>query len=284
MTQAELEEKIRSIEEQIQQAPSSLSEMKTNPSDGKLVVDSEGNQILDVFADLGETRFANLRIINNIPEKNVTCVFSQQLDFIKENEYSEQEATEYANSILQQLGIQDMGIIKSYFDGNFQTYNFTYTRLFEEIPVYNLSGKSGSDSQAYSVPWDHEKIDITIGANGITRFEWTSPYEIKEKITDNANLLSFPEIRQKIEDVFFTYYNEDSEFGENPPTDITYTVENLQLCLMRIEEKDSSDGLIIPVWLVCGKDYGNSETFHGINIAATSELLLIINAIDGSLF
>lgn len=284
MTKEELEEKIKSLQEQISVAPNDLSDMATTPSNGELIKNVDGSEMLDVFADLGETRFAHLRIINDVPGKDVSCMFSQHLDLIEKNNYTQQEAQDYADELLSKLGVNDMGVIYNRFFEHSQTYNLIYARLIDGNVVYNIQGNPQNKGSEYSVPWDHERIDISIGANGVTRFEWISPYEMRELITDDANLLPFDDIEKRISDIFFSFYTEETVFGDNPYIDITYNIENIQLCLIRIDEQDSEMGLIIPVWLICGKDYGESDMRYGINIAATSELLLIINAIDGSLF
>ncbi len=282
-TKESYEKQIAEMRGWMADAPVNLAAKNTKPSDGQLITNGD-KQTLRVFSDIGDIYFAELSVCNDISEKTVTCEFSRRTESDKENPYTKEDAKSIADKLLSDLGIEDMVIIKERFDNDSQEYVYRYSRMIDGSLIYNIEGKSMRNE--YGIPWDNESIMIHIGAEGVTRFTWTSPTGITEKVTDDAQLLSFPEIKERIEETFFQYYTETTIFGDKggEPKDINYNVKNIQLCYMRVDEQNTGAGLYIPVWLVCGSDDGQPDIRHNMNIAACSDTMLIINAIDGGLY
>lgn len=306
MTQEDLEKRIAELKKDIAKAPESLEDIALERSDGKLVHDDKlmgyPCEYIDINAELGGSRFANLKVINDIDNGIVSANFQNGFwedDSSMELTISENEAQEIAERLINELGI-DM-ILEKIESGESTSivrppdspvYTLTYIRAANEIPIFSIEG-SGGNTENYIYRWQNEKMVVVIDNNGIAGLQWDSPCSVESLVVEDSNLLSFDEITERIESTFFTVYNEQAIYDGKDTNnsdeifDINYNISDLILGLSRIAEKNSPQtGLIVPTWFLCAEmESYSSGTQNATSSAYTlpHDVHLMINAVDGSL-
>lgn len=152
-----------------------------------------------------------------------------------------------------------------------------YLPMSMEIPGDDYGETWGS--------WAYEHMEIRMDDTGVFSLTWDAPLAVVDTVVDDAQLLSFDEIKRifdKMMLVTYEYYE-----GGNPIKDMKISVDHVYIGLQRIAEKDSRDkGLLVPVWSFCGKTT-TTYTHPDIKPETTdfnilSMPLLTINAIDGT--
>lgn len=161
-------------------------------------------------------------------------------------------------------------------------YYFEFQRTVRGIPV-TLTGHSGTgvtDESNYAKSWAYEKIEIAVDETGVIYFNYTSPYDIVETITENALLLSYNDIIAVFENMLPITHGFVNEVDYKLDIDIS----EVRLGLMRVTEQNSRDsGLLIPVWDFFGTTTvipAVGEPYLG---GEGMDSLLTINAVDGSI-
>lgn len=152
---------------------------------------------------------------------------------------------------------------------------------------YGCSEETNPDT----VSWWMENVQIKVGKDGILSFTWTAPStEPVVKETQSA-LLPFEEIAS-IADTMLPIVivgpketplvDLDRINGFDTHMDVEIT--KVSLTLMRIRDKGSLQGTIVPVWDFWGTwswyDVDKAEDQHG---NFTTQPMLTINAVDGSI-
>ena len=152
---------------------------------------------------------------------------------------------------------------------------------------YGCSEETNPDT----VSWWMENVQIKVGKDGILSFTWTAPStEPVVKETQSA-LLPFEEIAS-IADTMLPIVivgpketplvDLDRINGFDTHMDVEIT--KVSLTLMRIRDKGSLQGTIVPVWdFWCTwswYDVDKAEDQHG---NFTTQPMLTINAVDGSI-
>jgi hypothetical protein len=158
-------------------------------------------------------------------------------------------------------------------------YKLEYVRKVGGVPLtYTDADAAFGDGGEEDLFWAYEKMTFVIDGDGIAELIWHAPYRILNTVTDNAAMLTFPQI----EEIF-----KQKIVAENAGLDMAgldIGVNEVRLGLMRVVEKgNAKQGLLIPVWDFFGSftqyidDSGKrvKESFGTAN-------LLTINAIDGS--
>ncbi len=181
-------------------------------------------------------------------------------------------------------GIRVSGIRQDHFraDGTRESYEYEY---------YNSSEEAKGDT----VSWYMENIQIYVGKEGVLSFEWYSPSGETALLEESAALLPFAEIAAVADTMLpvvitgpsesYTLVELDKLNGLNTRMDVTIT--EVSLTLMRIRDKGSLQGTIVPVWDFwgswCWYEPGNdaSESMHMAS-GSTTQPMLTLNAIDGT--
>ena len=114
------------------------------------------------------------------------------------------------------------------------------------------------------IVWSNEKIQMEIGTDGILSFRWEMPCQVTEIITDNASLMPFDEIAGIVGLML-------PETLNGSLSKQTVTIHRADLTLMRIRDKGTTTGRVVPVW-----------DFWGSADEGFDQVLLTLNAVDGS--
>lgn len=209
-----------------------------------------------------------------------------------------EQAIAQAQEMIDKLGIPDMrlAVIRpayllidytSNVIEDVQAWQLVFTRQVEGIPVSvckdNMASTiSGAMSYgAYNADFSYEAFSATVDDTGISSFRWWGPMEFVNTLNENATLLPFCDIQERIEkqlSIKYAAFHRQTEITKVQATSI-------QLGYMRVRVKDTQDQyMLIPVWDVYGY---NDETswMNGkqkLNPQNHIETLLTINAIDGS--
>ena len=155
---------------------------------------------------------------------------------------------------------------------------------------YSASEEKNPDT----VSWYMENIQIIVGSDGIYSFIWRSPSEeVSVKQTQSA-LLPFDEIASIANTMLpvvvigpkeTSLVEVDRINGDDTHMDVEIT--KVSLTLMRIRDKGSLQGTIVPVWDFWGTwdwyepgDSASDTMRKGAHY--TTQPMLTLNAIDGS--
>ena len=103
-----------------------------------------------------------------------------------------------------------------------------------------------------------------IGTDGILSFRWEMPCQVTEIITDNASLMPFDKIAGIVGLML-------PETLNGSLSKQTVTIHRADLTLMRIRDKGTTTGRVVPVW-----------DFWGSADEGFDQVLLTLNAVDGS--
>ncbi len=127
------------------------------------------------------------------------------------------------------------------------------------------------DEFAYKSPLYPEEMRIYVDEAGkVQSFNWSYPLVIKEKLTENATLLPFEDVKQRISDMltFINSYNSE-------PIEITSIKMNMAI----VDVKDHPDeAMYVPAWFIYYMEaFIDPETGGTLQQVNT----LALNAIDG---
>lgn len=222
-----------------------------------------------------------------------------------------EEAVDLADALMQELGLADMalddaqewepGVWRLYYTpcvngirvSSIRQDHFRAdgTRESYEYEFYNSSEGAKGDT----VSWYMENIQICVRKEGLLSFEWYSPSDETNVLEDSAALLPFEEIAAVADTMLpvvitgpsesYTLVELDKLNGFETRMDVT--ISEVSLTLMRIRDKGSLQGTIVPVWDFwgswCWYEPGNdaSESMHMAS-GSTTQPMLTLNAIDGT--
>ena len=130
--------------------------------------------------------------------------------------------------------------------------------------VNYLDSDTAETSNSDDIVWRNEKIQLEVGTDGILAFRWEMPCQVTEVITDSASLMSF----DKIAGITGLMLPETLSGSLSKQT---FTIHRADLTLMRIRDKGTTTGRVVPVWDFWSSADGDFE-----------QVLLTLNAVDGS--
>ena len=170
-----------------------------------------------------------------------------------------------------------------------QTHDGT---VYQDYQYWDYACKDSENPD--TVSWDLENILLDVGKNGVLRFAWTAPSTKPvvrqaestllpfEEIASIANTM-LPEVIVGPKETPLTQLDQYNGFDTRMDVDIT----KVSLSLMRIRDKGSLQGTIVPVWDFWGTSdwydaepnaYGYQE--KGMNY--DFQPMLTLNAVDGT--
>ena len=159
-------------------------------------------------------------------------------------------------------------------------YILRYFRSMDGCPLLRGGFKFSQTENYQEKSWDDEMIEIRVDDNGIIGFDYISPLKPLETTVSDAALKPFDEITAAFETMApILTADENEQFS------VETVVDRVELCYLRLAEKDSFDtGYAVPVWNYYGKRTFIAENGERIDAAsgAMQDLLVSINAIDGS--
>ena len=307
------ESMITETEEQIKALPE--NEVIEPPST-KFERTEVGAEAVGVHADLGKSQRAFIGISN----RTVQWPYSSSLEFYNGAHYwpynlekhevlpengvpvgvktTKEQAAEQAQAMLDKLGIRDMqlAVVRPAYLSNLsstqqtedvQCWQLTYERRIQGIPVSIFKDNqafikpSALGFEAYNSSFNYETLTVQVDDTGIILFLWVGPVELLDTINENATLLPFADIQQRIKEQLPKKYT-NLKFTEATQVHVT----GVELGLARVRIKDAQDDyMLIPVWDVYGYNDETSPYISGLaktNPQNLIETLLTVNAMDGS--
>lgn len=231
---------------------------------------------------------------------------------------SKEESIARGNALMQALGLQnfvltdaqqwsvelpgDNGIWRLYYAPTVNGFPIAGARqditqthdgtVYQDYQYWDYACKDSENPD--TVSWDLENILLDVGKNGVLRFAWTSPSTQPVVRQAESTLLPFEEIASIADTMLpevivgpketpLTQLDQYNGFETRMDVDIT----KVSLSLMRIRDKGSLQGTIVPVWDFWGTSdwydaepnaYGYQE--KGMNY--DFQPMLTLNAVDGT--
>lgn len=231
---------------------------------------------------------------------------------------SKEESIARGNALMQALGLQnfvltdaqqwsvelpgDNGIWRLYYAPTVNGFPIAGARqditqthdgtVYQDYQYWDYACKDSENPD--TVSWDLENILLDVGKNGVLRFAWTSPSTQPVVRQAESTLLPFEEIASIADTMLpevivgpketpLTQLDQYNGFETRMDVDIT----KVSLSLMRIRDKGSLQGTIVPVWDFWGTSdwydaepnaYGYQE--KGMNYEF--QPMLTLNAVDGT--
>lgn len=163
---------------------------------------------------------------------------------------------------------------KGYFIEFVQSIDGVDTALFEHQGYYS------NEEFTYSAPWSPESLKIYVDEDAnVQHFEWRGPLTLTEIVSENASLMDFEDMKEKIRNQMFyscSFYDGN---------DMSVTVERIELKMTLTSVKDHPDeAMYVPAWYIhyvrhlpvnYTDDFGN----HVAEVADNA--YIVLNAIDG---
>lgn len=170
---------------------------------------------------------------------------------------------------------------------NEQAYIFFFTRVVDGIPLTyekrDRTSYGSSSNPAFSAPREYEFIKVAVSNNGIEEVLVNGNLTLSDKITENAPLMGFDEIKERAEEYFFLRYQSVNQSDSNTTDKRIIYIDRINLGYMQITAQNSSKQTLIPVWDFFGwEEIVNAETINQVTINGQTSYLTI-NAIDGSI-
>ena len=229
---------------------------------------------------------------------------------------SKEDAIAKADAVMQELGLSDMVLADAQTPREGErkgTWELYYTPSVNGLPIPGIredrvfsdpaigedyqywTYRSSEETNADTVSWYMESVWITVGRDGILSFEWDSPStEPVVKETQTA-LMPFEDIASIANTMLPVVIIGPSEArslveidkinGDETYMDVEIT--KVSLSLMRIRDKGSLQGTIVPVWDFWGTwdwyepgDNASESMKKGANYV--TQPMLTLNAIDGN--
>lgn len=233
-------------------------------------------------------------------------------------EASKEEAVAQGNALMQELGFdnfvlvdaqqwspqlpKDNGVWRLYYAPTVNGFPIAGARqditqthdgtVYQDCQYWYYS--ASEETNPDTVAWELENISLDVGKDGILSFYWTAPSTQPvvrqaestllpfEEIASIANTM-LPEVIVGPKETPLTKLDQYNGFDTRMDVDIT----KVSLSLMRIRDKGSLQGTIVPVWDFWGtsdwydaepNDYGYQE--KGMNY--DFQPMLTLNAVDGT--
>ena len=166
-------------------------------------------------------------------------------------------------------------------------------RLVSGAPAaYDVSGATRKDPKSYAIPWPVESLRIIIDEEGIVSLNWKNMVTVLETASQTTNLLPFEKIEGVAEKMLPILYNPT---GWEDMKSVEIRISHVGLELIRIREQNNAaelKGLLVPAWVFYGtiqiteasgfQDYANFGLKSGYDHYRGEEILLCLNAVDGS--
>ncbi|NLB43018.1 MAG: hypothetical protein GX815_12355, partial [Clostridiales bacterium] len=122
-------------------------------------------------------------------------------------------------------------------------YEFMFTRKINEVPItYTNDEGLTTVHDAYFQPWMYETIRIFIDDKGVFYMKWSSPYDVKEIVSDSSTMLPFSDIKDVFKEmtpIIYDHWDQDEMYLYE------MKVTEARLALMRVTEQDVGDSGLV---------------------------------------
>lgn len=251
--------------------------------------------------------------INNGIDGAFRTAFVERKDYkyrdydIQLPDVSKEEATAKGNALIHELGFDTMvlddaqlrepGVWSLYYTPTVNGIPLSSIRkdVFEadgsrshyQYAVYRGSEESNPDK----VSWYLENIQLDVGKEGVLSFQWDSPSSATTIQTENSALMPFDKIVSIADAMLPVVIIGPSEARSITDIDringfdthFDVNITKVSLSLMRIRDKGSLQGTIVPVW-----DFWGTTKWYPLEEQPWADgsydydCLMTLNAIDGS--
>ena len=228
--------------------------------------------------------------------------YSESMSFLDEpleNSMTEDEAIAIADSVIAELGIENMErqYTDEVFFHSFESdefhgtgYKLIYMRNVDGITLAytEKNGISVEEGSPIDKMWGYEQITICVSDGRLVYFNWINPYDIPKVDAAPAELMPFEDIADIFGKMILVTNDEISEINRKNGFDIVhnFAVDKVRLNLMRIRDKDNfEEGRIVPVWdfwATTGVSVPDPDYANLVYDGQYYEIVLTINAMDGT--
>ncbi len=165
-------------------------------------------------------------------------------------------------------------------------YVFDFARACGGIPVYIPNGggrNKGEEPPAYTIPFDPERVIVTVAGGEIESFRWNGQSRATETLTENVELLPFDQLKDKVRNQI--YYKES--FNLSYVQSLTVHVTSMELRMQYVPVKDHpGQTLIVPAWILHTLEmrtvYNDTlDPEKGVKVRQGNREDYMFNAIDG---
>lgn len=305
-TDEEFEKGIDDLEQMWRNAPETLESF--NMQEAMTLFDETGKVTLQ--ADMGRKEPAELTAIND--EKFGPYIDFTNNDGLAYEEYIVQDTTglslslsdaiQQAQDLLTKLGIDymdvgytDMGVAYGRegedTDNHPRCYLIYFTRTVDGIPTtYDWQTGATTENDNYDIVWSYERITVGVDDSGIVQFVWAGNAALAEKMTENAQLMPFEDVKERFKQGMknaYIYPDDPSALEQSATNWTHFDIDRVVLGMTRIKLKDNGGYSLVPVWDFFGKEtteWVNAEGEPGTTVADDgSRSFLTINALDGTI-
>jgi hypothetical protein len=210
-----------------------------------------------------------------------------------------EEALAQAEALMRKVGLTDMrlaltipasAMAGSTADTSNQCWFLRYYPLVNGIPIASMKRNNFTTMPWFTPPDDSDEFNAAFYSTEVIFYiddtgiwmRWSAPLDLLETLNENAVLLPFDQIQERIKQQLSIKYAAKEGITE-------VHVTRVELNYMRARIKDTQDGyMLVPVWDVIGyTDQPIHNPFDGtdgprVNPQDFLETLLTISAIDGS--
>lgn len=160
-------------------------------------------------------------------------------------------------------------------------YGVHVIRIVDGVPIGYTHQNANSPAGDEFVSWPFEEMRFIYDEDGLASFYWSDPYVIEELSSDYVFLLPFSDIQNIFEQM--TIKKKRDSFMEEGSS-LELNIDRVGLSYMRIREKNSTEGTLIPVWDFYGtQTYRESDGEVRYIQNSAYESILTINAMDGTI-
>jgi len=168
-------------------------------------------------------------------------------------------------------------------ENNEWKYKKDATESSSGVVTYGTSGvmvEEIPNTQIYKEPYPQETLVITVGLEGVQAVSYTSPMQVSEVLAGNSALMPFNDVQ----DIFDQHIVLN---GFDPSKEVYLNIDRVQLGMMRIDQQNSDEYLIVPVWDFYGNYVASRNNEHLEDNPKPRKhygrSFLTINAVDGSI-
>ena len=156
----------------------------------------------------------------------------------------------------------------------------------EDAEKWSQAMENGDDYVSEVVYWPYEEMMLMYNNDGFHTFEWKNPYTIEDISGEYVFLLPFSDISNIFEEMLL---KKQADNFNNEGDTVDIQVDEVVLSYMRVREKGSLEGTLIPVWDFFGtKTYKNAAgevdlVLDRVYDGVLPESMMTINAMDGTI-
>ena len=236
-------------------------------------------------------------------------------------EISKEDAAALGNALIEELGLDNMVLddVQPNNQGGVEgTWQLYYVPSVNGIPIPSIrennvrngpeeSGDSATgyqywnysaseESNADTVSWQMEHVSMIVGKEGLLSFGWYSPSSEPIVQETQTALMSFDEIAAIADSMLPVVVIGPSEGKSLVEIDkidgvkscMDVDITKVSLSLMRVRDKGSLQGTIVPVWDFWGtydwywQEEDNTQPYMKKGANLTTAPMLTLNAVDGN--